>query len=514
VEIVGLLGIARAIVAVTKCDLVEPEVAEAVAGDAVKLLASNGLKPLPFRGGVGGGVWPARALFTDRPHPNPSPEEEGLMGAILTSTVTGQGMAELRQTLVATAHQQLPRTADGTAWLPIDRAFAVPGYGPVVTGTLRGASLSLGHALELLPSRRKVRVRGMQVHGAAVVSAQPGQRVAVNLRGVELGQLARGIAMAAAGTLEAADWLTITLRSVPEAPALRNGARLRALFGTQEAEARLRLLDRDVLEPGDACFAQLRLASPAAVPAREPIVLRRASPALTLAGGRVLEPEARRLRRHDGTVLDWLELLRDGSPAEVIAAAVARGGEAGTTVRHLARLTALSALHVEELLGALPVELGRAGAVLPRDVAKKRKRLALRHDPDPDRARADAERAVEISELLRHAGLMPPLPKQLIVDASAHRAVERLLREGTVIRAVDHDKGKELLFHRDAIAAARQVLAPILADGLRVSEIAAALGISRKFCMPLLDHLDTIRFTRREGERRFAGPAAPWTVDH
>ena len=435
-------------------------------------------------------------------HLSPSPSGEGLSSAILTSTVSNQGIGELRQALRALAEHQHSRPADGSTWLPIDRAFAISGHGPVVTGTLRGAPLSPGDALELLPSRRKVRVRALQVHGAAITSAEPGQRVAVNLRGVEMGQLARGMALAAAGALEAADWLTLALRSVPGAPLLKNGARMRALFGTQEAEARLRLLDRDVLEPGASCFAQLRLASPAAIPAGEHVILRRASPALTLAGGRVLEPEAHRLRRNDGTVLDWLELLRDGSPEEVIAAEVTRAGEAGTTVQSLARLTALAPARVEELLRALPVAVSRAGAVEPQEAAQSRKRLALR--PDPECAREDAERATKIAETLRLAGLTPPLPKQIVVDACAHRAVEMLLRDGTLIRAVDRDKGKELLFHRDAIAGARAVLAPLLAEGMLVSEIAAALGISRKFCMPLLGHLDTIRFTRREGDRRLA----------
>jgi len=185
-----------------------------------------------------------------------------------------------------------------------------------------------------------------------------------------------------------------------------------------------------------------------------------------VAGGLVLEPVTRRLKRRDGALLHRLELLRD------------RPDDPGS--------------------GALP-EVAVAKSV----------RLALR--PDPERARADAARAAQIAELLCAAGLMPPLPKEIIVEASSHRAVEQLLREGTLIRATDRDKGKELLFHRDAIAGAKAVLSPLLGakvdGGLLVSQIAAALGISRKFCMPLLDHLDTIRFTRREGDRRLAGPA-------
>ena len=434
VEIAGLLGIARAIVAVSKCDLVSREEAELVGAEAMELLGRNGFKPLP--------------------------------SAILTSAVSELGIADLRQALISIAERQHSRPALGPLWLPIDRTFTMAGHGTVVTGTLRGNVLAAGDALELLPKRRKVRVRALQVHGAPVASAAPGQRVAVNLRGIELGDVTRGMALVSPGALERSEWLTLSLRALAGAPPLKNGARLRALFGTQEAEARLRLLDRDVLEPGEAGFAQLRFAESVAIPAGEHVVLRRPSPAATVAGGLVLEPVTRRLKRRDGGLLHRLELLRDRSDDP-------------------------------------------DGAVLTEVEPVKRERLALR--PDPERARMDVERASQIGEKLRQAGLTPPLPKEIIVDASSHRAVERLLREGTLIRATDRDKGKELLFHRDAIAEAKAVLAPLLGTkddgGLAVSQIAAALAVSRKFCMPLLDHLDTIRFTRREGDRRVAGPA-------
>jgi selenocysteine-specific elongation factor SelB len=437
VEIAGLLGITRAIVAVSKCDLVSREDAEFVGAEAADLLKRNGLEPHP-------------PILTSALH------EQG-MAAL--------GIAELGQTLRALAER--PRPGLGSAYLPIDRAFTVAGHGTVVTGTLRGGEVASGDALELLPRRRGLRVRAIQVHGESAGSARPGQRVALNLRGVAIGEVSRGMALVSPGGLGLSQWLTVALRSLEGAPPLRNGARLRALFGTSEAETRLRLLDRDVLEPGDAAFAQLRFAEPVAVPAGEHLVLRRASPALTLAGGRVLEPVTQRRKRHDGALLHRLEQLRDDPRSS----------------------------HAEAV----------EGPVQGRPQAERRKPLTL--PPDPERERITAEAAAQIAELLRAAGLTPPLPKEIIVDAPTHRAAEMLLREGTLIRAVDRDKGKELLFHRDAVASARAVLAPLLGEGLLVSEIAAALGVSRKFCMPLLDHLDTVRFTRRAGDRRVLGQA-------
>ncbi len=521
VDIAGLLGLRRAVVAVSKTDLVTPEEARRVADEAASLLIRSGLEPLP----------PA-----------------------FTSALREEGVAELREALATLSAGQQPRAADGLAFLPVDRAFTIPGHGPVVTGTLRGAEVASGDRLELLPSGRSVRVRSVHVHGERVTSAAPGQRVALNLRDVEIAELKRGMAVAASGSLAHSDWLTISIKAVEGAPQLKNGRRLRVLIGTDEFEARLRLMDRDVLEAGEAGFAQLHCARPVAVPAREPVILRFSSPSRTVAGGRVLEPETRRLRRSCPPVLDRLMALRDLPPVELIAAELEREGAAGVNLHQISRLCALAPAKVAELLGALPVVVMKTGrAVRQADMESLVARIpallaarpeGLSHDgllaalpgtgepvleealsrlhargaiarrgsqfqvprPEEDRAHArdEAQLVASIAETLRQGGLSPPRPDEIVTDPRTRRAVDRLLREGTVLRAVDRAKGKEILFHEDAIEEARHLLEPLLADGsgLLVSEIAAALGISRKYCMPLLDHLDTIRFTRRIGDRR------------
>lgn len=524
VEIAGLLGLRRALVAVTKADLVASEEASQVADDALRLLGRAGLA---------------------------APEP------ILTSAVRGDGVEALRQALKTVASDARPRPANGCAFLPIDRAFSMTGHGPVVTGALRGAAVASGDVLELLPAGRLVRVRAVQVHGARWASAAPGQRVALNLRDVESGELRRGLALAAPGALAVSDWLTVSIRVLADAPPLRNGATLRALFGADEVEARLRLLDRDVLRPGQAGFAQLHCVREAAIPAREHLVLRFASPARTVAGGRILDVEPGRLKRNSPEVLARLEDLNTLAPAELLAAEVRRAGGAGSTLQRLARLTALSPARVAELLKALPVAATRSGLVvqrieLDRLISKVPQLLApcaegLSPDkllaalpgagaavldeaverlvargavcrrgghlvvprPEVDRARARDEVALaaQIGEALRRGGLSPPDPKAVITDLIAKHAVDLLLREGVVVRARDRAKGKEILFHRDAVEEARRRLAPLLSasPGLLVSEIGEALGVSRKYTMPLLDHLDTIRFTRRVEARRVPG---------
>ncbi len=238
----------------------------------------------------------------------------------------------------------------------------------------------------------------------------------------------------------------------------------------------------------------------------------------------------------------------------MIAAEVRRAGPGGTTLRALSQLTALETPRIIELLATLPAVVTRSGtvvakadidvllsqipplvaphatglsrdkllsflpgasaAVLDEALARLLDRtlvierggqiLLPRPEEDRERARDEAELASHIAETLRRAGLTPPNPSAIVSGPPSKRALDRLLRDGVVVRAVDRAKGREMLFHRDAIEDARRRLTPLLdrAPGLLVTEIGAALGVSRKYTMPLLDHLDRIRFTRRIDDRR------------
>ena len=472
VDIAGLLGLRRAVVAVSKSDLAAPERARCVAEEAVRLLARSGLETLQ---------------------------------PVMTCALDGTGLEELRRALEALAIHQEPRAGDGIPFLPIDRAFSIAGHGPVVTGTLRGAAVAAGDTLELLPSRRPLRVRAVQVHGARVAAAAPGQRVALNLRDIETAELERGMALSAPDALAMSQWLTLSLRAVAGAPAIKNGLRLRAMLGTQELDVRLRLLDRDVLRAGESGFAQIHGAQPVALPAGEHVILRLPSPPRTIAGGKVLEPGARRERRNCSRIVRRLEELRLPTAA-MIAAEVERAAPAGVTLKRLSQLSSLAAPRLAEIIKTLPFAVTRSGLVLrnaDRDdpIARIPSR---RPEQEAVRMRNEADLASRIAETLRRGGLTPPSPGTFISDPQAKRAVERLLREGVIVRAHDRGKEKEMLFHRDAIEDARRRLAPLLerGPGMRVTEVGAALGISRKYSMPLLDHLDRIRFTRRVDDRR------------
>ncbi len=377
--------------------------------------------------------------------------------------------------------------------------------------------------------------------------------MAVNLRGVEPAAVGRGAALCARAELPPAAWLTVALRSVPGAPPLPGGARLRLLAATLEVDARLRLLDRDVLEPGGTALAQLHCAEPVSLPARERLVLRRASPPLTVAGGAVLDPEARRERRHAPAVLARLARLAAATPEAIVREAVTEAAQAGTRLSRLARAAGLSPARAAAALEGQPVLLGRDGvAVAAAALSALRARVGpvlARHPeglgrealgralpgagPEPldlvlaelaraggvrlegglvrprvaatERAQAeqDAATSARILDALRRGGLSPPDPGSLCPDPRTRRLLDRLVREGAVIRATDRVQKRDVLFHREAVEAARRRLAPLLAaPGLLVREAGEALGISRKFSVPLLEHLDGVGFTRRVADRR------------
>lgn len=521
VDIAGLLGLRRAVVAVTKADLVPPAQAAAVGRDAAGLLARAGL-----------GVAPIMAV----------------------SAATGQGIEALRQAITALRDGAPPPGDDGFPFLPVDRAFSVPGHGTVVTGTLRRGALAAGDTIEVAPGGLTARIRGLQVHGARVAAALPGQRVAANLRGVEVAQVGRGVALTAAGLLPESAWLSVDLRALDGAPPLRNGTVLHLLLGTAEVPVRLRLLDRDELAPGAAALAQLHCTQPVATPARERFILRTASPALTVAGGMVLDPATVRLRRGTPAALGRLAALAGSDARGIVAHGIVAAGGAGMPLPALARLAGVAPGRLADLLPdsalilpgqavvardafdavlrRIPALLAGQPAVgLPRDGLQRMMpgtgpavldaalaRLAAsgavqvkgglvglpRPDQDASRARTAATLAARLSDTLRRAGLSPPDPAALAPDLPTRQALDRLVREGAAIRVADRMQKRDVVFHRDAVDAARRVLAPLLAQGpgLRVAEAGAALGISRKYSVPLLEHLDAMHFTRRIGDRR------------
>lgn len=526
-EIARLIGVRRGVLALTKADLASPETIASRSREIAAAAAQAGLETGPV---------------------------------IATSTVSGLGVPDLSAALLGLLGDAAASVDDGFPYLPVDRVFTRAGFGTVVTGTLRRGRLAVGDMLEIVPGGRSAVVRGLQIHGRSVDSAEPGRRTAVALRGIGLDEIERGQALCPPDLLVPSRWLDVSITAAASAASpLPSGLVCRLLFGTTEVEARLRLLERQFLDPGQTAQAQLHLAEDVAVPAREPFVIRLDSLAATVAGGRILDPASRRRRRNDPRVTADLAAIAAGRPAEALTVRLGQAGAKGAPVAELARLagttpdrvrrllTAAGAREIAErfvgapafaalrtgTLGALaqfhrerPMEHGAAldqvarllalpepvtTAVL-RDLAgtgevAQAGTLWRRADFDP--ARNETETVRRLEQSFRKAGLNPPDESEAIGrDIRRRDALNYLIGSGTIVRAVDRVQRRAVLFHREAIASARSRLMdafPSARDaetGFLAREAGAALGISRKFSIPLLEHLDATGFTRRAGDRR------------
>ena len=281
-EICRLLGVKRGIVVLTKRDLVDQEWLELVTEELREYLAGSFLE--------GAAIIPL-------------------------SSRTGEGLPALREELGRLARQEPEREHTGPFRLPVDRIFTVPGFGAVVTGTLWSGSIRVGDPVELLPSGRTGRVRGIQVYGRQEEQGVAGQRVAVNLQGIDHHHIGHGETLAPPAAFGSTRTLDIRLELLPSARELKHRSKVRLHSGTADSPAQVILPDRESLRPGESAAAQLRLRTPLLLLPGDPFVLRCHSPATTIGGGRVLDPAPPRRRRRSKEALELLVAL-DGDNAE------------------------------------------------------------------------------------------------------------------------------------------------------------------------------------------------------
>ena len=308
-EICRLLHVQQGLIVLTKTDLVEDELLSLVRAEAEELVAGSFLEGSPI---------------------------------IAVSARSGVGLDELRTALRQIAQDIPARSADFVTRLPIDRAFTMKGFGAVVTGTLVAGEIAAGDELELLPDGRRVRARGVQVHGASVSRAQSGQRTAVNLAGVDVSEIERGMVLAPIGRLLPTQIIDVQLNVLPTAPrAIRTRSRLRVHIGSAEVLARVRVLNmRGEVPPGETSFAQLRFESPVVALHDERFIIRSYSPAATIAGGLVLDPQATKHRgREMAKTHERLRALLDSERPGKLAVFVAAAGDQGLRLADIAART-------------------------------------------------------------------------------------------------------------------------------------------------------------------------------
>jgi selenocysteine-specific elongation factor len=355
-EICRLLGVPDGLIAITKADLADPDTIELVKMEARDLVAGSFLADAPI---------------------------------VAVSSRTGEGMDGFRQALVDLARRARRRAATGPVRMPVDRAFSIRGFGTVVTGTLLSGSVRVDDELAILPGERRVKVRGVQVHGETAAVAQAGQRVALNLGGLDLDEIGRGDSLLTPATLEPTRMVDARLQVVPNVRALRHGSRVRFHQGTSEILGRVALA---ALLPGDRAgvdsaaalapgaevtggghaYVRLRLESPAVLSRGDRFILRAYSPPVTIAGGLVLDPHPARGAIRTPAARARFERLDPGDSGGVeavdraVTAMVKERGAGGLPTRALVSRAGIEPAAIGTVLDRLTRagEVVRAGDVL------------------------------------------------------------------------------------------------------------------------------------------------------
>jgi selenocysteine-specific elongation factor len=535
-EIMQLLGIPTGLVALTKIDLVDRDFVELVSADIEEFLRGTFLEGCPI---------------------------------VPVSSQTGEGLDELKVVLTRIAREvALPETLE-LFRMPIDRVFSVAGHGTVVTGSVMSGSVEAGETLELLPEQREVRVRGVQHHGQQADSAAARQRTAINLAGVKHEEVERGMELASPGYLQSTRRMLVELRNLSSSPlVLRDRLVFNLHLGTREVLARINLKGR-TMPPGESGFAELRMKEPIVAAHGQRFILRRVSPSITVAGGRVLDPclpTGKRIKDLASLGTKW----SDSSDVARLSALIAQKDSLDDSPMEAARRAGIAPSRYRQLLDELQasgqlIRLSNAErrllvhkdrlAALSASVMKTVREVLAKHQPrralprelflsacreiahpalleavfhhllskselvkfgsqiGPADAQVKLTKAQQLArtkllEAISAAGLMPPTTKELATTVSLSLEQIAPLLHLSCEDGTLIRVADDLLFSPEAIERARQLCADFLDKNgpATMSQLRDAWNVSRKFSVPLCEFFDAHGLTVRQGDLRVAGP--------
>ncbi len=525
-DILQLLGVQRGITVLTKSDAVDTETLEVVRLEVEEFL---------------------RGTFLDHPK-----------SIIAVSSLTGSGLEELKRALVAAAGEIQPRDSNAIARLPIDRVFTMKGFGTVVTGTLVAGSIRREDELEVFPIGRRVRVRGVQVHGQMAETAVAGQRTALNLAGASTDDLSRGMTLVPPTTLETTRRADVSLRLLASAARpLKNRARVHFHSHTMETVAEIVLAGTKQIAPGEQAFARVKLPEAVLLLPGDHFILRQFSPVVTIGGGVVLD--AAPIPRM-AVQAEFARILASGNAEAILRARIARRDHNGIAASRLIAETGWTRNFIgKQLAGALnqgrilrteallihapALEVLRTRLVSAVEDSHKRNPLVagIAKEQLRDHVAASAEvfdtalamlirdKKIEVlGDLVRlpghgvvmkdeeaeskkkiesafiTAGLNVPALHEVLAGlkidkARAQKIVTLLLRDKVLIKISD-----ELVFHRSALEELRRMIAAykMKSSSIDVGRFKELTGVSRKYAIPLLEFLDRERVTKRVGDSR------------
>jgi len=527
-EILRLLEIGKGLVALNKIDLVEPDWLEMVKGDIRELLKGTFLDGAP--------IIPVNAL-------------------------SGQGISELKREISEIAQSVSERRDKGIFRLPIDRVFTIKGFGTVVAGTVLSGTIKVEEPVELLPQGQVLRVRGLQVHERSVPESRVGFRTAINLMGIEKEAIERGDTLAAPGFFKPTHMVDARFSYLSSASSnLENRSRIRVHLGTSEVIARIVLLDRELLRPGEEGLVQIHFEKPVVADAGDRFVVRTYSPLQTIGGGSILDPHPVKHKRFQEEVQQRLRQIAEGDPQQQVLEQLMKLDSSLVSVNELSRAASLPTDVCLQHLQSLEKEnqaicyhqvywYASANLVMLRNRVKEvldrfhrdhplrtgmpLSELHSRIKPAIDKRLFDAlcdtlgregvvsvvsDRAsradfrvqlssdqIRLKENIERrflaAPLMPPGVEDVLVGTGkeGEQILQLMIDGGELVRL---EEG--IVIHRNAIEQAKRSVTELFAKQRQatLSEIRQHLGITRKYAVPLLVYLDSVGFTERDGDVR------------
>ena len=527
-DILKLLDVRHGLIVITKIDLAEADWVDLVEEDIREMV---------------------RGSFLDK------------AAIFRVSAANGRGVEALKKYLLALPREKR-RDAVSTEFfrLPVDRVFSVKGYGTVVTGTIVSGTVKVGDTLELMPSKKTVKVRGIQSHNVAVNTLSAGHRAAVNVQGVESGAIERGHFLATPEAFTPSKILSVFVSLLSVGKTLKYNSPVRVHLGTGEYLARIRLIGRDVLSPNESGIAQLIFQQDVCAGFRDRFILRRYSPMRTIGGGVVLDVTARPLRKRDTATAEFLKSRLFDSGADLIYKYIENSNRQLVHETELSRSFSMPVPEVRRYLKSLteekrivavnkywiasgvydnlqndcceylqsyhrdnPISPGMTKAALQNrlkiapdlldvllvDLAAvgrvkiKGDRVSL---PEFQvRLTAEQQEFIETVEReLRVAGFSPPALKEIfqksrLPENEVQQLLSCLLDEGRIVQ-IDRDK----FVHADIIRDGERQIRKFLSErkSATVSELKELLNTSRKWAIPLLNYYDKSGLTTRVGDLR------------
>ena len=528
-DICRLLSVQRGITVLTKRDLVDADTLEVVRMEVADYL---------------------RGSFLD-------PSTAPMVGV---SAKTGEGLDELKTELARMAAEVPAKDSSAAFRLPIDRVFSMKGFGTIVTGTLISGSVRKDEELQIHPTGKRLRVRGVQVHGAAAEQAIAGQRTALNLAGVETSELGRGMMLTPPGLFRPTRHVSVMLTLLSSAKVLRDRARLHLHAYTAETIAEVTLLGEKQLQPGQSGLARLKLDDSLMLVPGDRFIVRQFSPVITIGGGVVLDAlePARRAKAEER--LAFVQALGSADALGVLLVRVGRRGAEGLSISEAVAETGWLQAGVEsraaELVssrkaarfGDILVSAGVAAQLrsslkasvdafhkanpLVAGISREELRERIGIGPEIFRGIEDSlvgDKQLEVAGDLVHgsgrgvvlrdeeaeskqrieaafatSGLKVPLLKDVLASlpvdkVRAQKIVTLLLRERVLVKV-----GDDLVFHRNALDELRKLIVAQKAKTpkLNIVTFKDLIGVTRKYAIPLLEYLDRERVTRRVGDER------------